>query len=69
MSIITINEKEYETDDMSKEFLDVVKVIEANFKASNLLNHTLQCVNAVGSMKLKELEILAGNDTEDGKKL
>ena len=68
MAIITLEETEYETDDMSKEAQDVVKIVETNQQASTILNHTLQCVNAIGSMKIKELKTLLG-DTKDGKEL
>ena len=55
MSKVTINDKEYDTDSMTEEQLDLLNVLQQNTVIANQLDHQIQCVRAVGKVKLEEL--------------
>ena len=55
MSKVTINNKEYDTDSMTEEQLDLLNVLQQNTVIANQLDHQIQCVRAVGKVKLEEL--------------
>ena len=56
MTTVTINDKDYETDNMSTEQQDNVKLLQQNLVSVNMIEHWLQCVRFVGEMKTRELE-------------
>ena len=55
MSKVTINDKEYDTDSMTEEQLELLNVLQQNTVIANQLDHQIQCVRAVGKVKLEEL--------------
>jgi hypothetical protein len=61
---ITIEGKELDTEYMTDEQKELVEVLKVNTTTSNVVNHMLQCVNAIGRVKIDELKALLS----DGKK-
>ena len=64
MTTVTINDKDYETDDMSDSQKETVKLLQQNLVSVNMLEHWLQCVKFVGEIKTRELEKSLTNETE-----
>ncbi len=64
MTTITINDKEYATDDMSDKEKEIVQLLQQNLVSVNMLEHWLQCVKFVGEMKTRELEKSLNVETE-----
>ena len=58
MAIMTIEGKEYEIDTMTDEQKELVNVIRINTTTANVTAHQLQCVNAIGRVKVDELKSL-----------
>ena len=56
MTKLTIDDKEYEMDDMTDEQKEILSVLNLNSNSSTLLNHLLQCVDSVRAMKVEELK-------------
>ena len=61
---ITIEDTDYDTDNMTDEQKELIEVLKVNTTTSNVVNHMLQCVNAIGRVKIDELKALLS----DGKK-
>jgi len=61
---MTIEGTDYNTDDMTDEQKELIEVLKVNTTTSNVVNHMLQCVNAIGRVKIDELKALL----TDGKK-
>jgi len=61
---MTIEGTDYNTDDMTDEQKELIEVLKVNTTTSNVVNHMLQCVNAIGRVKIDELKALLS----DGKK-
>ena len=55
---------EFDTDNMNEEQKELIEVLKVNTTTSNVVNHMLQCVNAIGRVKIDELKALLS----DGKK-
>ena len=55
MSKVTINNKEYDTDSMTEEQIDLLNLLQQNTVIANQLDHQVQCVRAIGKVKLEEL--------------
>tara|TARA_R100001377_G_scaffold56135_1_gene33364 strand:- start:130 stop:327 length:198 start_codon:yes stop_codon:yes gene_type:complete len=55
---------EFDTDNMNEEQKELIEVLKVNTTTSNVVNHMLQCVNAIGRVKIDELKALL----TDGKK-
>jgi len=63
---ITIDGKEYNTEDMNGEQQNTVEILRKGYSASEVLSHALDCVNAVNAAKMKALkESLEVSDDED----
>ena len=62
MAALTINDKEYNIDDMNEEQQELVKILQQNAIVTNQLDHQLQCVRAVGKVKADELSNLLDAD-------
>ena len=45
---------------------NLVNIIHTNKTTANLLNHQLQCVTAIGSVKVEELRQLLASTEQDG---
>ena len=61
---MTIEGTDYDTDNMTDEQKELIEVLKVNTTTSNVVSHMLQCVNAIGSVKIDELKALLS----DGKK-
>jgi len=61
---MTLEGTDYNTDDMTDEQKELIEVLKVNTTTSNIVNHMLQCVNAIGRVKIDELKALL----TDGKK-
>ena len=64
MTTVTINDKDYATDDMSDSQKEIVQLLQQNLVSVNMLEHWLQCVKFVGEMKTRELEKSLNVETE-----
>jgi len=64
MTKMTIEGTEYDTDNMTDAQNELIEVLKVNTTTSNVVNHMLQCVNAIGRGKIDELKALLS----DGKK-
>jgi len=56
MTKLTLDDKEYEIDDMNDEQKEVLNILNLGSNSANLLNHILQCVNAIQQIKTNELK-------------
>lgn len=66
MTKLTLDDKEYEIEDMTDEQKDILSVLNLNSNSSTLLNHILQCVESVRAVKVAELkESLEGNKDDN----
>ena len=61
---MTIEGTDYDTDNMTDEQKALIEVLKVNTTTSNVVNHMLQCINAIGRVKIDELKALLS----DGKK-
>tara|TARA_R110000765_G_scaffold129741_1_gene228082 strand:+ start:522 stop:722 length:201 start_codon:yes stop_codon:yes gene_type:complete len=61
---MTIEGTDYDTDNMTDAQNELIEVLKVNTTTSNVVNHMLQCVNAIGRVKIDELKALLS----DGKK-
>jgi len=61
---MTIEGTDYDTDNMTDAQKELIEVLKVNTTTSNVVNHMLQCVNAIGRVKVDELKALLS----DGKK-
>ena len=61
---MTIEGTEHDTDNMTDEQKELVEVLKTNTTTSNVIGHMLQCVNAIGRVKVDELKA----SLSDGKK-
>jgi len=65
MTKLTLDDKEYEIDDMNDEQKEVLNILNVGSNASALLSHISQCVSAVQQMKTNELkQSLEGNEDD-----
>ena len=56
MTKLTLDDKEYEIDDMNDEQKEILNILNVGSNASALLSHISQCVSAVQQMKTNELK-------------
>lgn len=56
MTKLTLDDKEYEIDDMNDEQKEIINILNVGSNASALLSHISQCVSAVQQMKTNELK-------------
>lgn len=56
MTKLTLNENEYEIDDMTDEQKEILNILNVGSNASALLSHISQCVSAIQQMKTNELK-------------
>jgi len=56
MTKLTLDDKEYEIEDMNDEQKEILNILNIGSNSSNLLNHMIQCVNAIQQMKTNELK-------------
>ena len=65
MTKLTLDDKEYEIDDMSDDQKEIINILNVGSNASALLSHISQCVSAVQQMKTNELKQLLEGDKDD----
>ncbi len=65
MTKLTLDDKEYEIDDMTDEQKEILNILNLGSNSSNLLNHMVQCVNAIQQMKTNELKQSLEGDKDD----
>tara|TARA_R100000995_G_scaffold84234_1_gene62305 strand:+ start:1978 stop:2175 length:198 start_codon:yes stop_codon:yes gene_type:complete len=58
---MTVEGVEYDTDNMTDEQKELVDVLKVNTTTSNVIGHMLQCVNAIGRVKVDELKASLSN--------
>lgn len=68
MTKITLDEKEYEIEDLTDTQKEMVNILNLGSNSSTLLNHMLQCVNAIQQMKTDELRQSLEGDKDDQSK-
>ena len=56
MTKLTLDDKEYEIDDMTDEQKEILNILNVGSNASALLSHISQCVSAIQQMKTNELK-------------
>ena len=56
MTKLTLDENEYEIDDMTDEQKEILNILNVGSNASALLSHISQCVTAIQQMKTTELK-------------
>jgi uncharacterized spore protein YtfJ len=56
MTKLTLDDKEYEIDDMNDDQKEIINILNVGSNASALLSHISQCVSAIQQMKTNELK-------------
>tara|TARA_E500000318_G_scaffold110102_1_gene124682 strand:+ start:1121 stop:1330 length:210 start_codon:yes stop_codon:yes gene_type:complete len=56
MTKLTLDDKEYDIEDMTEEQKEILNILNLGSNASALLNHITQCVQVVQQMKTNELK-------------
>jgi len=56
MTILTIDDKEYDTKDLSADQQQIVNILNVGTNSVAMLDHMLQCVKAIQQMKTTELK-------------
>ena len=65
MTKLTLDEKEYEIEDLTDTQKEMVNILNLGSNSSTLLNHMLQCVSAIQEMKTNELRQSLEGDKDD----
>ena len=65
MTKLTLDEKEYEIEDLTDTQKEMVNILNLGSNSSTLLNHMLQCVTAIQQMKTDELRQSVEGDKDD----
>jgi hypothetical protein len=65
MTKLTLDDKEYEIEDMNDEQKEILNILNLGSNSVNLLNHMIQCVNAIQQMKTNELKQSLEGDEDD----
>ena len=65
MTKLTLDDKEYEIDDMNDDQKEIINILNVGSNASALLNHITQCVTAIQQMKTNELKQSLEGDKDD----
>lgn len=68
MTKLTLDEKEYEIEDLTDAQKEMVNILNLGSNSSTLLNHMLQCVTAIQQMKTDELRQSLEGDKDDQSK-
>ena len=55
MTTVSINDVDYDTENMTTKQLSLLNVVQQNNVIANQLDHQIQCVRAIGKVKLEEL--------------
>ena len=65
MTKLTLDDKEYEIDNMNDDQKEIINILNVGSNASALLSHISQCVSAVQQMKTNELKQSLEGDKDD----
>ena len=65
MTKLTLDDKEYEIDDMNDDQKEIINILNVGSNASALLSHISQCVSAIQQMKTNELKQSLEGDKDD----
>jgi len=65
MTKVTIDEQEFDTDDMTEEQIGILNLLQQNSVIQGQLNHQLGCLQAIGQMKTAELKASLGVEATD----
>lgn len=65
MTKLTLDDKEYEIDDMNDKQKEIINILNVGSNASALLSHITQCVTAIQQMKTNELKQSLKGDKDD----
>jgi hypothetical protein len=65
MTKLTLDDKEYELEDMNDEQKEILNILNVGSNASALLSHITQCVTAIQQMKTNELKQSLGGSKDD----
>jgi len=68
MTKLTLDEKEYEIEDLTDTQKEMVNILNLGSNSSTLLNHMLQCVTAIQQIKTDELRQSLEGDKDDQSK-
>ena len=71
MTILTIDDKEYDTKDLNEDQQKIVNILNVGTNSVALLDHITQCVRAIQQMKTNELKssLEANDDAQSELKL
>jgi len=71
MTIVTLDDKEYDTKDFSADQQQIVNILNVGTNSVAMLDHMLQCVKAIQQMKTTELKssLEANDDAQSELKL
>ena len=64
MTTVSINDVEYDTENMTDKQLKTVQLLQQNLVSVNMLDNWLQCVKFVGEIKTRELNKSLSDDQE-----
>ena len=64
MTKVSINDVEYDTENMTDKQLKTVQLLQQNLVSVNMLDHWLQCVKFVGEIKTRERNKSLSDDQE-----
>ena len=64
MTKVTLDEVEYDTDNMSDDQKNIINVLNKGSNSMGLLEHITQCVNAIQQIKVTELKKSLGVDDD-----
>ena len=56
MTTVTIDDTEYNTEEMTDPQKELVGILRVNSSAATILSHALYCVNTMGRVKADELK-------------
>ena len=65
MTKLTLDENEYEIDNMTDEQKEILNILNVGSNASALLSHISQCITAIQQMKTTELKQSLEGDKDD----
>tara|TARA_R110002124_G_scaffold248153_1_gene413251 strand:- start:80 stop:283 length:204 start_codon:yes stop_codon:yes gene_type:complete len=64
MAKVTVDEVEYDTDNMTDDQKNILNVLNKGSNSMGLLEHITQCVNAIQQIKVTELKKSLGVDDD-----
>jgi len=65
MTKITLDDKEYDTANLTDEQNQIVNILNVGTNSVAMLDHMTQCVRAIQQMKTSELKKSLGGDSQE----